>query len=135
MMTLGIVSTMDFCLAKMSLVSLMRAVTKKCRRPCSRRWLMYSPALISTSFFLTGGRKNQQATIKTWMRWAGLFAPFHPPQISTQVTRNTAKVRYKESIRTGHSCLLKKEYTGNVIFSEVFLEKSYQIFQALLLML
>lgn len=43
------------------------------------------------------------------------------PHISIQGTRNTTKVRYKESIRGKLSCLLGEE--RNIIFSEVLLEK------------
>lgn len=75
MMTLGTVSTMDFCLARTSLVSLTRAVTKKCRKACSSSWPMYSPAPISTSSLLTGEKKYKMPVSES-----GRDAPCFPEE-------------------------------------------------------
>lgn len=62
----------------------------------------------------------------------------HPSHISLEATRNTAKVRGKwneESIGDKLSCFLGKECAGNLIFTEVLLEKMCQTFQTVLLLL
>lgn len=134
MTTLGTVSAMDFCLARTSLVSLTRAVTKKCRKACSSSWPMYSPAPINTSSLLTGEKKHKRAGVRTWeeMLPASPRAPSSPRWHSLHQGRASGT---QSPSGTRSTRLLGKARAGSGTLSQAFLEKTCPIFPTVLLLL